>query len=346
MNPPPPQHSSQQPSSIHDFRVHPIDDTAEIDASPCPVCGSERGTPRFRVDSISAPVILCPSCGLGRFDPMLTDAEIGELYTEDYYGRPGTKFRPIVERLVRAVAARHISFLSRGLTRGARILDVGCGRGVLFGPLADAGFEVYGVEVNEDAVRGCDPRAKIRIAPRLSEAKFEEGLFDLVVIWHVLEHLPAPDETITECRRILKPGGRLIVAVPNFSSAQARWSGPHWFHLDPPRHLYHFPYAALCRLVENQGFDVQSSHHFSLRQNPFGWIQSALNRVTRQPMGGLYTLLHRGEGGRTVPFGLATRAAMWAALVVGAPAAIGLSVIAAWRETGATVHIVATRRDD
>lgn len=336
----------QQPSSIHDFRVHPIEDATEQSASACPVCGSLRGKPTFRVDSVDSPLIVCPQCGLGRFDPMLSDAEIGALYTEEYYGQPGTKFRPIVERLVRAVAARHISFLSRGLVPGARILDVGCGRGVLFGPLADKGFEVYGVEVNEDAVRGCDPRADVRVAARLSDAAFEEGLFDLVVIWHVLEHLPAPAETIRECHRILKPGGRLIVAVPNFSSFQATWSGPDWFHLDPPRHLYHFPFTALCRMVENAGFDVGSSYHFSLRQNPFGWIQSALNRFTKQPMGGLYTMLHRGEGGRTVPFSWPTRLGMWAALVIGAPLAIGASMVAAWRKSGGTVHIVATRQPD
>jgi 2-polyprenyl-3-methyl-5-hydroxy-6-metoxy-1,4-benzoquinol methylase len=333
-------------SSIHDFRVERIANAREVLASPCVVCGEKRGIPTFRIESIDAPVIVCPACGLGRFEPMLSDAEIAALYTEDYYGKPGTKFRPIVERLVRAVAARHIAFLSRGLVAGARILDVGCGRGVLFGPLASKGFRVYGVEVNEDAARGCDPRAEVRIAPRLSQAAFDDAMFDLVVIWHVLEHLPAPTETIAECRRILKPGGRLIIAVPNFSSAQARWSGPDWFHLDPPRHLYHFPYAALCQMVENAGFAVASSHHFSLRQKPFGWIQSALNRFTRQPSGGLYTLLHRGEGGRTVPFGGAVRAAMWAALVLGAPIALALSVIAAVAKSGATVHIVAVRRAD
>ena len=63
---------------------------------------------------------------------------------------------------------------------------------------------------------------------------------------------------------------RLIVAVPNFSSWQARWAGAAWFHLDLPRHLFHFPLPALRRLLEECGLACRSEHHFSLRQNPFG----------------------------------------------------------------------------
>ena len=340
MNAPP---GPAAPRSLYDREVTSISGD-EMDGGRCGVCGEHRVVPRFRVQGIASPIVVCRSCGLGRFHPMLAADEIRGLYPEEYYGEPGTKFRPVIERLVRAVAARHIGFLSRGLPAGAAILDVGCGRGVLFGPLADRGFEVHGVEMNEDAIRGCDPRAHVRIARRLSQAGFEPERFDEVVIWHVLEHMPDPFDTIAECARILKRGGRLIVAVPNFSSAQARWSGPHWFHLDPPRHLYHFPYPALRRLIEDAGFEIRSSHHFSLRQNPFGWIQSGLNRFTRQPTGGLYTLLHQHGTGREVRFPVATRIGMWCGLVLGAPIAIASSVLAAWLRTGATVHVVAVRR--
>jgi SAM-dependent methyltransferase len=308
----------------------------------------------FLVDGIDAPIVSCRGCGLGRFDPMPDDETIQSFYPEGYYGeqgqgeqgqgRPGTKFRPLIERLVRAVAARHIAFLSRGLPEGAAILDVGCGRGVLFGSLADRGFRVFGVEVNERAVRGCDPRAEVRIATRLSEAQFDADSFDEVVIWHVLEHMADPFDAIAECHRILKPGGRLIVAVPNFESWQARWSGPDWFHLDPPRHLYHFPASALVRLLEGAGFQVASAHHFSLRQNPFGWIQSALNRFSSQPAGSLYTLLHQHGAGRSSAPPLSSRLAMWGWLIAATPFAIGLSVLTSWLRTGATVHVVAIKR--
>jgi SAM-dependent methyltransferase len=330
-------------TSVYDRDARAIS-APEMDVDACRICGEPKVHPSFEIEGVDSPIVVCSGCGLGRFHPMLESDQIRALYPGDYYGEPGTKFRPVVEWLVRAVAARHISFLSRDLPEGASILDVGCGRGVLFAPLADRGFHVFGVEMTEDAIRGCDPRADVRIAERLSEAGFKAESFDEVVIWHVLEHMADPFDAVRECRRILKPGGRLIIAVPNLSSAQARWSGPDWFHLDPPRHLYHFPLAALIRLVEQADFTVRSSHHFSLRQNPFGWIQSTLNRYTRQPTGGLYTLLHQNGAGRSGSLPLRTRLAMWCALLLGAPLAILLSVLMAWLRTGATVHIVAIRR--
>ncbi len=332
--------TDRAPASIYDREVRAVDGPEQVTPS-CEICGAERSRAVLQVEGIDSPIVCCAGCGLGRYRPMLADEEIQSFYPEDYYGEPGTKFRPLLERAVRAVAARHIAFLCGGLPRDAAILDVGCGRGVLLSPLADRGYRVFGVEANERAVQGADPRAQIRIATRLSEAGFEPESFDLIVIWHVLEHMVDPFDAMSACARMLKTGGRLIVAVPNYGSWQARWSGKDWFHLDPPRHLYHFPCSALEKLCEKHGLTVASSHHFSLRQNPFGWIQSALNRFGRRPVGELYTRLHQNPG-RPVPLG--QRLSAWATLAVLAPFAIALSVVAAWARSGATVHVVAVKR--
>jgi SAM-dependent methyltransferase len=315
------------------------------------VCGCDRALPRFELEGglrptseVRAParVVVCDGCGLGRVHP-LPDAEtLRGYYPDEYYGEPGTKFQGPIEWLVRLVGSRHIGFLSRALPRGARVLDVGCGRGVILGALADRGFEVYGVEISSEAARGSDPRAKIRIAPRLADAGFVADSFDEVVIWHVLEHLGDPRETLVEAFRILRPGGRLIVAVPNFSSAQARWSGAAWFHLDLPRHLFHFPLSALRDLVRSCGFEIESEHHFSLRQNPFGWIQSALNRLPGLPRNGLYLLLHRRAPDHA-PFDRATRWRLWVGLLVLAPLSLVAACVEAGLRSGATVHLVARR---
>lgn len=313
-------------------------------SSPCPVCDCTSGAPRFEVEGITARVVVCDGCGLGRFDPMLDAGQIRDLYPDAYYGEPGVKFQPLVERLVRVVGARHIGFLSRGLPPGSRVLDVGCGRGVILGALADRGLAAHGVEISAEAARGADPRAEIRIVARLADAAYPDGYFDEVVIWHVLEHLPDPRATVEEAQRILRPGGRLIVAVPNFSSVQARWSGAAWFHLDLPRHLYQFPLPALCRLLDDAGFDIVSQHHFSLRQNPFGWIQSALNRLRCLPRNGVYTLLHRRTRAEVPPFDRATRARLWVGLVLATPLALLATLLETALRTGATVHVVGRRR--
>ncbi len=287
--------------------------------------------------------MVCNDCGLGRLDPLPDLEEVRSFYPDEYYGEPGTKFQPQVEGLVRWVGERHVSFLSRALPAGARVLDVGCGRGVVLGALANRGFEVHGVEISKEATVGADPRAEIRIAPQLSAAGYEAGFFDEVLIWHVLEHLHDPRGTLEEALRILRPGGRLVVAVPNFSSLQARWSGAAWFHLDAPRHLYHFPLSALVRLVEEVGFSIESQHHFSLRQNPFGWIQSLLNRFPVFPRNALYTLLHQRQRGAAPPCPASTRFWLLTWLVLVTPAALAATLVATLLRSGATVHLVAHR---
>jgi SAM-dependent methyltransferase len=330
-------------ADLYGSRVRALDARPQS-VSPCPVCRVATARPRFAVEGVAASVVVCEGCGVGRFEPMLAPAEIAAFYPDDYYGEPGVKFRPLVERAVRWIGARHVRFLSLGLAPGSRVLDVGCGRGVVLGALADRGLEVHGVEMSAAAARGADPRAQVRIAANLAEAGYPSSYFDQVLIWHVLEHVAHPRETLDEVRRILRPGGRLVVAVPNFSSRQAAWSGAAWFHLDLPRHLYQFPLAALRALLDETGFEPISDHHFSVRQNPFGWVQSAQNRVAWLPRNGMYTLLHSRDRTLHAPFDLRTRAVLLAMFALLMPWGIAASMYDAVRAAGATVHVVALRK--
>ncbi len=325
--------------SLYNRKVIRVDAPDNIHIE-CPLCAGLTGKPTFAVDGLESQVAVCRQCGFGYLHPLPSSAEIATFYPPAYYGSTGRKFNSLVEFAVRLVAARHVRFLARQVPRGGRILDVGCGRGVLLKELADRGFEAHGFEVNPSAAEGVDPRIEIRIGDDLCDANYPDGYFDQVIIWHVLEHVSDPRATIEEMRRILKPGGELVVAVPNFSSLQARWSGPAWFHLDLPRHLYHFPAAGLAKLLEECCFRVESAHHFSLRQNPFGWVQSALNKLKRVPRNALYELLHKRYGDQP-RFGWSTCCALFAAFVAGMPVALLLEIVAALFRTGATVHVVA-----
>jgi SAM-dependent methyltransferase len=202
---------------------------------------------------------------------------------------------------------------------------------------ADLDMTVHGVELHERAARGADPRADIHIEERLSDVGFPSRYFDRVVIWHVLEHLVDPRETLQEVRRILKPGGRVAIAVPNFSSLQARWAKGDWFHLDLPRHLHHFSMGGLRTLVESCGFRFLEVRHLSIRQNPFGWVQSALNRTRFFPRDSLYSNLQGSPNSATTRF---QRILQMAFFSVGMPLALVVSVVTALLRRGATVSVI------
>lgn len=336
--------STMTSESLYDLGVTEIGPAEAVPADPpCPVCGETLVRPVFRIERVPWRVVICPRCGTGRLDPLPSPGEIAAFYPPAYYGSTGRKFKRYVEWAVRFVAARRVRFMARRVPPGGRVLDIGCGRGTLLMRLATRGFEVHGLEVSPAAVEGADPRAQIRIASDLAEAAYPGDYFDLIILWHVFEHLGDPSGTLREVHRILRPGGDVVIAVPNFASWQARWSGPAWFHLDPPRHLYHFPAAALQSLLTRSGFQCRSEHHFSLRQNPFGWVQSALNKQGRWRRNALYDLLQRRPESGHEDFSASTKAALLAAFALGMPVGLALELLATLFRTGATVHMVAEK---
>jgi len=343
----PPVSSSRGVHELYSLDVSTIAaDARAIATSPCVVCGGTKTLPRFEIGGSGLSIVECQSCGLGFLWPLPTTEQIRSFYPSDYYGDEGFKFSAIIEPLVRFVGIRSAWFVAKLVGRGGSILDVGCGRGVALRSLADFGCETYGFEVSSAAVQGIDPRVTVSVAPSLAEAQFPDNQFDGVLIWHVLEHVPNPRAVLTEAQRILKPGGVLVVAVPNFSSIQSTWSGAEWFHLDAPRHLFHFPVSALEELMRSTGFVLESRHHFSLRQNPFGWIQSAQNKLRWLPRNGLYAMLHNRRSRGTRRFAILTRLQLWLCFVLLAGPALLLSVAAAVRRSGATVHVVARKKDE
>jgi len=134
---------------------------------------------------------------------------------------------------------------------GGRLLDVGCGNGAYLLRMRSYGWEVAGIEPDEEAARtGASKHGLAIHAGTMADAPFAEGSFDAVTSRHVLEHVAPPLEFVDSLARYLKPGGRLVIVTPNADSLGQRLLGRDFYALDPPRHLVIYTARAIRHLFE------------------------------------------------------------------------------------------------
>jgi SAM-dependent methyltransferase len=205
------------------------------------------------------------------------------------------------------------------LPRGSRILDLGAGDGRLAAALAHRGHSVTAVEpVRDVAAAAGNPNVTL-VRSHSEDLDFAEGSFDVAILWHVLEHLSTPAETLGRVRGWLAGGGRLVVAVPNLASWQARLGGRRWFHLDPARHVLHLTPAGLEALLERAGFAKPIRRRVYFDQALPGMWMTLLDRSSGRA-GALRASVRREP---------VRRADVAAAAVMAAPALVGAIVLEA-----------------
>lgn len=237
----------------------------------------------------------CPECGLVFMHPQPSLEGLLRFYAADYYGNGEAKFDQVTEGAVELFVRWRAHLLKGFLPAGGKVLDVGCGRGNFLARMESLGFDIYGTELTEDSAARSRNKFSERIfTGDLTSLNLKESSFDMITLWHVVEHLRAPQLALKEAWRLLKPGGRIVLAQPNIASFQAALGGTKWFHLDIPRHLFHFSPRSLRHLLEKMGFSVIRESQYSIEQNPFGLLQSFLNRLGL-PQNHLYHLL-KNEG--------------------------------------------------
>ena len=237
-------------------------------------------------------VYLCEACKVGITMPVPSQEELIRLYSRSAYrGEEGKRFNPVIEIFIFLLRKMRKGRIKNYIS-GGRILDIGCGRGLFLKIMRDDGWKVNGVEFNAEAASNVYGISVVSGEP--ASWGFPDGAFDAITMNHVLEHLPQPGEMIHECGKLLKKGGLLMCAVPNFLSLQSSVGKGAWFHLDIPCHIYHFSEEGLRSILTKSGFQIVRIRRFDIEQDPFGWLQTLLN-VSGIRKNLLYNMLKRPE---------------------------------------------------
>lgn len=225
----------------------------------------------------------------------------GNYYGQAYYGSEKGKFSFLMEKVFLFNHRRNANNFFNQF-QPSSVLEVGCGRGYILSELKKLGCHVQGIESataekwilnnNDFPVHGVSDD---------SQWPIPDNSIDLVIIWHVLEHVTEPTDVLAEIYRVLSPGGTLCVSVPNVDSLQSNMGLPQWFHLDLPRHLFHFSQQGLQQLIETHHLHITEQRNGDILQNIFGWWQSLLNLVTPNNNNLLYRFIQGGKPWSTTP---------------------------------------------
>jgi 2-polyprenyl-3-methyl-5-hydroxy-6-metoxy-1,4-benzoquinol methylase len=247
---------------------------------PCNLCGGQDTRPWLvSTDYISGEtfnLVRCGRCGLTYVNPRPSQERLVEYYPRTHQCSDPAAY----ERMDAKPRIKFVGGLLDG--KSGRVLDVGCGKGLLLRGLRERGWDVVGTELSEDSsLRAREAGIQVYNVA-VKELPFEPGSFDVITIYHSLEHLTSPRDTLTQLHRLLRPGGFLVVEVPNVGSWYARAFRDSWFHLDVPRHLYHFTPKTLRNLLEVSGFEIERARTVNLQYDSFGSVQSLLNRLLRR----------------------------------------------------------------
>lgn len=224
----------------------------------CPLCGSTASTAWHTFGQWQ--LRRCSSCGLGRLDPQPSDAELARLYDAAYFDGRKPQDESRAAGQMRRSFCRRLRFIRR-FQKSGKLLDAGCGEGKWLAFARAAGFDASGFDVSADAVS----RAGLNVVVGAMCVAPVQGPFDVITAWHSLEHTPDPIASLRWLNSLLKPGGLLVVEVPNCESDDARHLGESWDGWQPPLHLWHFAPPTLRHAIECSGFIPTAERYDSSR---------------------------------------------------------------------------------
>lgn len=192
--------------------------------------------------------------------PAPNEDQLSKYYkSEDYISHTDSK-RNLFERVYHIIRSRALKKKLRLINsfgnESKQLLDVGCGTGDFLKIALTDGWTVTGIEPNEQARKIANVKTNQNVFEINHLDNLKEHSFDVITLWHVLEHLPKLDTHIQLFRKLLKPNGLLIIAVPNYKSYDAAHYKEFWAAYDVPRHLWHFSRKSINKLFQKENFTL------------------------------------------------------------------------------------------
>ncbi|MEX1002298.1 MAG: class I SAM-dependent methyltransferase [Crocinitomicaceae bacterium] len=244
----------------------------------CPICESEElenylASKDFTFSKEGFTVQQCQNCGFRFTNPIPKEEEIGHYYGADNYMSHATKNKkgllPFVYKRVRTMNVNRKLKLVNKHAKGKQLLDIGAGNGFFLNACKEKGYTVTGIEPDEKAraVARTDFGLQLKDPSELPE--LPDHSFDVITMWHVLEHVYHLKRDIKHYLRVLKEDGSLIIALPNIDSYDAKYYKEYWDGLDLPLHLYHFTPKDVVRLFDE--FDVELSEMKPMKFDAY-WV--------------------------------------------------------------------------
>ncbi|MCW3084991.1 MAG: methyltransferase [Bacteroidetes bacterium] len=230
----------------------------------CPICNLTHFNPFLvcidnTVSRETFQIIQCNSCGFKFTNPRPEEKELGKYYkSEEYVSHSNTKkgfINSTYQSVRKYTLLKKLQLISKFYKTG-KILDIGCGTGEFLNTCKNAKWQTLGIEPDDDAREMAIQNYGLDVKGEEELKNLPDASFDIITMWHVLEHVPKLNERIDELKRLIKSKGVIIIAVPNCNSLDAKVYKENWAAYDVPRHLYHFTPNDMETLFKNHEMKV------------------------------------------------------------------------------------------
>ena len=238
-----------------------------VKLSQCPICGkSDFGfylkTKDYFLTQEVFTLDKCNHCNFVFTNPIPGISELSKYYdSPDYLSHTADSFSFTgqVYKLFRNANIKNKFKIISNRAKGKSILDIGCGTGELLNYFQQKGWDVRGVEPNKSARYFASKNYNLDVFDENKIDHYEKNSFDVISMWHVLEHVPDLNSRMNQLKNLIKNDGLIIIALPNLNSPDAVKYGSHWAGLDVPRHLYHFTEDTFQVLLKKHNMELIES---------------------------------------------------------------------------------------